>query len=322
MRTRLEGAALAPGLLLVAFLWAATFTTGKAAVNDVPSLTVAALRFGMASLVLLPLYLRERREERPRRIPPAGWGALALLALTAIVLYNALYFEALSRAPSTDAILLIPTTNPMWTVVFAWLVLQERPSKRLTLAMGGSLCGMALVLIGSTGDGYDATRLTGGIMAVAAAAIFGSSHVVSRVAMRYVSPMGATALAGLLGSLALVPLAFVQGGVGSLVEAGVGFWAAMAFISLCGTALAYVLWYRGVRAIGAGRTAFYTNLVPLLALLLSGMFLGERPAPIQVLGGMVMLGAVIWGTRRPAARPVVATEPAVRDEHVPGSRQY
>jgi drug/metabolite transporter (DMT)-like permease len=298
--------ALAPGLLLVAFLWGATFTAGKVAVHDVPSLTVATLRFGLASLVLVPLYLRERRSVSPQPLGRAGWLALGLLALTAIVAYNALFFGALARSPSTDSILLVPTTNPVWTAVFAWLLLGDRPSPRLTAAMGVSLLGMLLVLLGSSTGAYDTRRLVGNLMAVASAAVFGCSHVIGRIAMRRVSPMGATALAGAMGSALLLPFALVQGGVSSVLDADAWFWAAMTFVALGGTALAYVLWYRGVRSIGAGHTAFYTNLAPVVALALSAIILGERPTGLQVLGGAIMLGAVIWGVRGPAPRAAPA----------------
>lgn len=313
MRDRLSESGIAPELLLVAFLWAAVFTTSKVAVHAVPSLTVATLRFGLASLVLLPLYVRERRLSPGRPVSRTGWLAIAALALTAICLYNALYFGALAHAPSTDAILLVPTTNPVWTVMFAWLLLQERPNRRLTLAISISLLGMLLVLVGSFAGEYDRERVIGNLMAIGAAVIFGSSHVVSRFAIRHVSPLGATALAGAIGSLVLLPFAFIQGGVGQLLDAGVGFWLSIAFIAFCGTALAYVLWYRGVRSIGAGRTAFYTNLVPVIALALAALFLDERPAPLQVLGGAVMLLAVVWGSRQPQTVGAIAAEsPAAR----------
>jgi drug/metabolite transporter (DMT)-like permease len=287
------------GLLLVAFLWGATFTASKAAVNDVPPLTAGTLRFALAGLILVPLYLRERRGQRilPRGWP--AWRALILLGLTGIAAYNALFFGGLRLAPSSDSILLIPTTNPIWTGIFGALLLGERLSMRLRIAIGIALGGMLLVLAGGPQASFGGERLSGNLLFISASVVFGLSHVVARVTTRHISPLGATTFAGLLGALFLLPGAIIEGGLDELRAATVSFWLVMTFIAFAGTALGYVLWYRGVQALGAGGAGFYTNLIPVFGLSLSALFLAEYPTALQVAGGALMLGAVIWGTRRP-----------------------
>lgn len=304
------------GLLLVAFLWGATFTTGKAAVNDVPPFTVALLRFGLATIVLFPFFIRDRRGLRllPSTLP--AWRSLVLLGATAVFAYNALFFGGLSHAPSSDSILLIPTANSIWTALFAALILGETISTRLRIGMLVALFGMALVLVGGPSASFGGDRLLGNLMFVAAASVFGLSHVIGRIATRHVSPLGATTIAGAIGTLMLLPFSIAEGGFNDLMAADVGFWLAMGFVAFGGTALAYILWYRGVQSLGAGNTAFYTNLVPLVGLTLSAIFLSEYPAPLQIVGGLVMLAAVVWVTRRPAAR-AIAPGPHVSEASSP-----
>lgn len=302
------------GLLLVALLWGATFTTGKAAVHGVPALTTAMLRFGLASLVLLPIYAYQRRGASLLPNTLDAWRAIVLLGVTAVFGYNALFFGGLRLAPSSDSILLIPTTNPIWTALFATLILGDRVGQRLRIGMTVAVLGMLLVLAGGPSASFGGDRLLGNLMFVAAAIIFGLSHVIGRIATRHVTPLGATALAGIVGSLMLLPGALIEGGIDDLASAPVGFWMAISFVAFGGTALGYVLWYRGVQELGAGNTSFYTNLVPIFGLTLSAIFLGEHPTWLQVVGGAIMLAAVIWVTRRPRAVPipsVPATEPGV-----------
>jgi drug/metabolite transporter (DMT)-like permease len=294
------------GLLLVAFLWGATFATSKVAVGDVPPLASATLRFGMAALVLLPLYMRERRGSALLPHSSHAWLSLVLLAATAVFGYDALFFGGLTHAPSSDSILLIPTTNPIWTAIFAALILSERVTTRLRIGMVVALGGMALVLLGGPSASFGGDRLLGNLMFIGAAIVFGLSHVMGRIATRHVSPLGATTLAGFIGTLMLLPAALVEGGLGELRSAPLGFWLAISFVAFGGTALGYVLWYRGVSQLGAGNTGFYTNLVPIFGLTLSAIFLGEYPTVLQVAGGLVMLGAVVWATRRPRPRTVEA----------------
>ena len=311
MRDRRAAATSASaGLLLVAFLWGATFTTGKAAVHDIPALTTAMLRFGLATLVLLPIYARQRHgyDLLPRGV--AAWRAIVLLGATAVFAYNALFFGGLRLAPSSDSILLIPTTNPIWTALFAALILGERVNQRLGVGMIVAFGGMVLVLLGGPSASFSGDRLLGNLMFIAAAIVFGLSHVIGRIATHHVSPLGATALAGVVGTLMLIPGAIIEGGVDDLASAPTGFWLAISFVAFGGTALGYVLWYRGVQELGAGNTSFYTNLVPIFGLTLSAIFLGEYPTWLQIVGGAVMLGAVVWVTRRPRAVPAPTTSSA------------
>lgn len=300
-RWRTVAASVSPELLLVALLWGAVFAAGKVAVRDAPPLTVGLLRFGVASLALLPFWLRGRRNRPHERLDWTTWRAVLLLALTAVAGYNALFFIGLRHAPSSDAILLTPTTNPIWTALLAALILRERINERLAIGMAIAVAGMLLVLVGGVTGNYDGGRLLGDVLFVVAAIVFGLSHVIGRIATRRLTPLGATTLAGLTGSAMLLPFALAEGGFDDLARAGISFWLAVLFISLAGTALAYVLWYRSVSRIGAGRTSFYTNLVPVFGLTISALMLGEYPTVLQIVGGALMLAAVIWGTQQPAA---------------------
>lgn len=293
-------------LLLVAFLWGGGFTASKAAVGDVPPLASALMRYALASLVLVPLYLRERKRMPPERYSAFTLRALVALGLTAVTGYNALYFLGLSLAPSSDSILLIPTTNPIWTILVATLFIGERPGRRLLIGMAVALFGMTLVLLGGYTGHFDNERLLGNGLFILAAMVFGSSHVVGRVATRQISPLGATAISGVIGAIILLPMAVIEGGLDELAGAPGAYWLNIGFVAFGVTAIGYVLWYRSVARIGAGRTSFYTNLIPVFGLTLSAIFLDEYPTPLQVIGGVIMLGAIVWvSLERAPSAPLV-----------------
>lgn len=303
-----EGASsFSAALLLVAFLWGAGFTSSKVAVADVPPFTTGLMRYALALIVLLPLYLRERQRIRPAPISRKTWIALAGLGITAVTAYNGFYFGGLRLAPSSDSILLIPTTSPIWTAVFAALFIGESPGRRLKIGLVVVLAGMVMVLVGGNAADLDRDRLLGNGMFVLGALVFGISHVISRVATRGISPIGATTLAGIIGGLALVPFALFEGGFGPLLDAPLRYWLNMVFVAIGITAIGYVLFYRSVTKIGPGPTAFYTNLVPIFGLTLSAILLGEIPTPLQFTGGALMLGTVIWVTTERRITPVPAS---------------
>ena len=86
-----------------------------------------------------------------------------------------------------------------------------------------------------------------------------------------------------------------------LLTAPPELWAAILYLALLGSVVALLAWSRSVRDLGAARAGQFTYLVPLWSLLLAALVLGERPAPLQLVGAALVL-AGIWLTNR-AARP-------------------
>jgi drug/metabolite transporter (DMT)-like permease len=297
-RWGVSGAVLLP--LLVAVLWAGGFTASRVVVDHAPLFTIAAVRYLLATACLFALLLALDQPRLPETKPSQrDWAAIVALALTAVVLYNVLFLLAISWAPSSDGLLLVPTTNPAWTVLFAFLLIGERPTQRLLLAIAVVFVGVSLVLIGGYDGALTGERFLGNLLFLAAAVVFGLSNVVGRVTIRAFSPLAATAWSSLIGGAVLIPLAAVQGGVQALLDAPSTFWVLIVFIAIGSNVVAYVLWYRSIALIGAGRTSFYTNLLPVFGLVFAMVFLGESPNPLQLLGGIVIAGAVVWSSRAP-----------------------
>lgn len=297
-------------MLVVAFFWGAGFTSSKAAVSDVPPLVTGTVRYILASLVLVPLYLHSRSSRGETVMPPREvLKPLLALALTAVVGYNVLYFIGLTLAPSSDAILLIPTTNPIWTMLFASVLIAERPPRRILMGVGIAVVGMSLVLVGGFQGEVTGDRLLGSGLFIVASIIFGFSHIMTRVATRRISPLDALTLSGIAGGLVLGVLALVEGGYSELAGAPALYWFNIGVVAFGTTAFGYVLFYRGISQVGPGIASFFINLVPIFGLILSAIFLSEIPTLLQVAGASVVVAAVIWATR-PGRSPRSTPAPA------------
>ncbi len=74
-------------------------------------------------------------------------------------------------------------------------------------------------------------------------------------------------------------------------------WAAWAYAPFAGLVVAYVIWYTGVQRLGGARTAVYSNLVPVVALVVGWVFLGETLAPLQAAGAGLAIGGVALARR-------------------------
>ena len=285
-------------MLIVAFFWGAGFTSSKAAVSDVPPLVTGTVRYFLTSLALVPLYLHGRIPRGEGIVPPRDiWKPLAALALTAVVGYNVLYFVGLTLAPSSDAILLIPTTNPIWTMFFASLLIAERPPRRILIGVGIAMAGMSLVLVGGFQGDLTGDRLLGSGLFVLASIIFGFSHIMTRVVTRRITPLDAMTLSGIAGGLVLGVLALGEGGYGELASAPGLYWFNIGVVAFGTTAFGYYLFYRSISQVGPGIASFFINLVPIFGLILSAIFLSEIPSLLQIAGASVVVAAVIWATR-------------------------
>ena len=94
------------------------------------------------------------------------------------------------------------------------------------------------------------------------------------------------------GSLMLLPLSFVGGGWSAAVHAPASAWGGVAYLSLGGTVLGFVLFYEGVRLIGAARASSFALLVPIFGVVSSVLVLGEHVHPSLAVGGAVVLAGL------------------------------
>jgi drug/metabolite transporter (DMT)-like permease len=177
------------------------------------------------------------------------------------------------------------------TLILSGILLGERLRLRQGAGFLVSLAGTALVILVSHGAWGTISR--GDLLVLGAPVTWAIFTVVGRRVMTGLSPMAATAWSCLAGTLLLAPAAGIEAWLGapagSLSLAG---WAALLQLVLMGTVAGFVWWYEGVLALGASRAAVYVNLVPVFGVLLSAAILGERLAPLQAVGGVMVLAGV------------------------------
>jgi drug/metabolite transporter (DMT)-like permease len=126
--------------------------------------------------------------------------------------------------------------------------------------------------------------------------------------MRDRSPTALVALTAVIGTLGLFPLGFREHGYADVPAWPLSAWLAVGYLVAFGTIVGFVLFYWAVRRFGAGIGAMSSYLVPVAALVLAFAFLGERPGPLQLLGGAVILAGVRVATL--GARATAAIEAA------------
>jgi len=108
-----------------------------------------------------------------------------------------------------------------------------------------------------------------------------------------------------VGTVGLVLLGLPSLADTALTEVPATTWAAVGYAGILALSVAYAIWYRSVRRIGTARTSAYSNLVPVVALLVAWIWLDEVPSVTQLLGAAVILAGL--SVTRAARSPAAAT---------------
>ena len=269
----------------------------KLGVTAVPALELSTMRFAIAAAVLVVACAITRTP-----IPLQRWRPIAAAAVCGVLGFNTLAFVGLSLTPASDSALIIPTTIPLATALFATLI-HERLTSRKLFGFAVASLGAALVIVGGQQGGSEssASRLAGDLMELGAATAWAASLTIGAVVLRKETVLGYVTGMVLIGTALLLPLGAVQQGYRDVPTWSADTWLAAGFLGVFSTAVAFVLFFWAVHRYGASLAAMVTYLTPIATLVLAFLILGERPLPLQLVGGAVIVVGVRLAARRSRA---------------------
>ncbi|RAS61807.1 O-acetylserine/cysteine efflux transporter [Lentzea atacamensis] len=283
---------------LVAAIWGFNFVVLKIGLGEFPPLLFSALRFLAAAVPAIFFVGR----------PTVAWRWIIAVGLVLGVAKFSFMFIALSVGMPAGLSSLVLQSQVIFTVVFAALVLRERPRSAQITGTALAVAGIGVIAwdYGST------SPLLGFLLVIAAAVCFGASNVLMRCArpsdtLRFMVWVSAVAV------LPLFALSFLTEDVsalGRLNWTGVG---ALGYVSWVSTLLGFGIWGFLLRRYEGSAVAPFALLVPVFGMFSAWAFLGEDLTVLRVAaGGVVLLGlAIPQLAGRRAARTEVQLEPLV-----------
>lgn len=302
----------APGLVVLAVIWGANFAVIKAVLAAIPPLGFNALRFPLAAIVMLGSLIALGRLALPERRDVL---AIVVLGLVGNVAYQGLFIHGVDLTTAGNASLLL-ATSPVWTAILTTLAGHERLARGVWVGIGVTVLGMLFVVAGGAGLTFGAQTVKGDLMMIGSALTWAIYTVGSRPLVQRYGPLEVTAWTLWIGTPFLVVLGIpdLMGLDWSTLEARHA--AGVVYAGVLAISLAYLLWNRGVRQIGSARTAAYSNLVPVVALITAWIALGENPTPLQLVGtGAILIGVTM--TR--LSRVPTPSDAALRETRTKGS---
>lgn len=286
-------------LLLMVLIWGINFPVAKAALSELNPLAFNALRFPLAALVVFIALRRRGGFSWPERGHRLGVFALGVLGN---VFYQQFFIFGLALTRAGTASVLLAGT-PIITALLSAALGHERVNGRTWFGVIATFVGITLVVAFGGAASKEGASLLGDLLMIGASVSWAVYTVGSR---RYIERYGAvqfTAWTLWIGAIGLCLIGLPAVLRTDLTAVSIGAWTGVVYAGALSIGLAYLIWYYGVQLIGNTRTAAYSNLVPVVALIAAWLHLGEVPAAGQVLGAGVIIAGITLAQVRTVRQP-------------------
>ena len=277
---------------LAAVLFGASVVATRVAVQEIPPLNLAVLRFGQGGLLLF-LYLfisaRDLLKVKRHDLPFLVLLGAILFTIFPVTFNISLRFTEASRGA------LMLATMPIWS---AWLARAARKERLVPRQVAGILitfAGVGIVLA-ERGLNWQGTTLAlagDGLMLLTAfcGAIYG---VLAQRMLAHYSALTVTTYAMVFGTLLLFPAALVEGLPQAFDRIEVNIAVLILFLGIFGGALGYFLWTFALTRLTPTQVAVYVNVNPMVAIILGAVLLAEKITGIFVVGFVIVVVGVMF----------------------------
>jgi drug/metabolite transporter (DMT)-like permease len=290
-------------------MWAGNAVVGRLLVGHVPPLTLNLLRWLLAALLLAPLgwqVLRNAREVA------ASWPYLLAIGCLGVGAYNAFQYLALTTSTPLN-VTLIAASTPLWMLAVGALAFGQRPAPRQIVGALLSLTGVMLVVSRGSWATLAQVQLVVGDVYILIAALSWAvySWLLAQPPAGLRPPPRATLQSWGWAGLLLVQMLFglLAAGAAAAGEALLTqpaaidwrngwVWAGLLFVAVGPSIVAYRCWGLGVAVGGPALAAFFANLTPLFAALLSALLLAEAPRGYHALAFALIVAGIAISARR------------------------
>ncbi|MDE2430478.1 MAG: DMT family transporter [Burkholderiales bacterium] len=294
---------LTPGtiflLVVPPLLWSGNAIVGRLIHELVPPITLNFIRWAFAFVILLPMAFRIYRQGSTFW---SNWRRYAVLGLLGVGMYNALQYMALQTSSPMN-VTLVAASMPVWMLMVGRLFFHSSVTR---WQLGGAVFSIAGVLVVlSRGDLQQllGLRLVAGDLFMIVATITWSvySWLLTRgndgeLRRHWADFLLAQVTFGVLWSAAFSATEWTL--TKAVIHWSPMLIAAMLFVAIGPAVIAFRCWGAGVQRVGPNVAAFFNNLTPLFAAVMSSLILGEAPHVYHGLAFLLILGGIVLSARR------------------------
>lgn len=269
-------------------IWGANFSAIKLALRDFPEVSFNAMRLVLAAAVFLVAILRLGRQPTLTR---RDWATLVGLALVGTVLYQLFFLAGIARTSVANSALMFGCT-PVVVAIMSSIAGHERLTIPRWAGAALSLAGI-YALVGHRAE-LSAATFIGDLLVFCGMLCWSLYSVAAQPLLKRHSPLVVTGWAMVIGAVLYGVVAIPALIQTDWARISALSWALMSASSLLALALSYMIWYTAVQRMGSARTSIYSNLTPIVAMIVAAVWLGERISGQQLVGaGLILSGIAV-----------------------------
>jgi drug/metabolite transporter (DMT)-like permease len=284
-------------LILTALFWGGTFIAGRVLAKEVGPGSAAFLRFLIAAVLLI--ILTRWIEGRLPRVKIRHIGAIIILGMTGIFAYNICFFKGLKMIEAGRAAIIIATC-PVIIGVLSVCFFKEK----ITVLKGAGiiLSVSGAIIVTTRGEpwgifqgniGWGEVLIFGCVLSWTAYSLIGKKAMGGEL-----SPLAVVAYSAVVGTVALAIPAWQEGMVHNISSYSGNAWLSIIYLGVLGTVVGFVWYYEAIKKIGPMKAGLFINFVPIFAIILAFIMLGESITPSLLTGGALVCGGVYLTNRK------------------------
>ena len=282
-------------LLSTAFFWGGTFIAGRVVTQYSTPFPAAFLRFAIAAIFLI--LLTWKMEGRFPRVPKRQLLPLLLLGMTGVFAYNFFFFTGLQLIEAGRASVIV-ANNPIFIALLSAYFFHEKLTPLKILSILLSVTGAIVVITrGHPLEIFQSGIGTGELLIFGCVASWVAYSLIGKVVLKELSPLIAVTYSVLVGASLLFIPACMQGLTSQISTYPAAAWAGLFFLGFFGTVLGFLWFYQGIQRIGPTKAGLFINFVPISAIILSFLVLGE-PITLSLLVGLILVSTGVYLTNR------------------------
>lgn len=273
-----------------ALCWSGNHIVGRAIAGEVPPLATGCIRWIVPALILAPFARPHLVRDWPeiRRT----WPTVVMLSLVGGAAFGTLQYVGLVYTTALN-VSVLNSVAPVLIVAAGWLLYADRVGPLQAAGIATSFAGViAIITKGHVAAIRDLGFNIGDLIILFNMGLWAiySASLRTRGTMHWIS---FTFILATISAFATMPFWLVEHLSGTKLHVTVGSVAALAYVALFPSLLAYAAWSRGVEMLGSGRAGVFLHLIPLYSALIAGAALGER-IEIYHLAGFALILAGVW----------------------------
>ncbi|HSC40391.1 MAG TPA: DMT family transporter [Chitinophagaceae bacterium] len=287
-------------MLFVMLVWGSSFAVTKLVVNHIPPFAFAFLRFLVASLVLLPVFILHRKKSAAQPPVSIPWLPVWVMGFSGVTVFY-IFFNLSLIYTSASSGALIQGFIPVFIALLAALFLKEKLNGRQITGILLSVAGVTLIGFLAEPGPNAPDSLKGNFYMIIAVFAWAVYTIVSKK-VTHIHPIVITSWSSFAGTLLLIPAVLVENRHTGFPVISSADWLAIIYLGAIASAACYFLYNKSLETLTAAQVGNFINLDPVIGLVIALAFLHEHINASQAAGGvLVLLGIFLSSKPAPAA---------------------